>query len=140
MWGVLLALGTPDTRDQVYSFEYPHFFVTHALELAVPLYLLARRQYAVQPAVASTLWYFAVYVLIHLLGYGALSVVTESNLNYVMQPPKPLRRFGRNYRPIAVAGCLITTLVVRHVVVAGILAAFKALCPQRQQQEKEKPE
>lgn len=128
-WGVLVALATPDTRDQVYAFEYPHFFVTHALELLVPLYYLARRRYAVHTSLTSTLFYFACFILLHFGVYEVVSIASEQNLNYIMMPPRPLHKFGKSFRYIAVAAGAATTLLFRHIVVTGVLACIKALAP-----------
>ena len=130
-WGVLVALGTPDTRDQVYSFEYPHFFVTHALELAVPAYLLLRRQYALHTSIASTLHYFGWYLILHFGVYELVSILAEENLNYIMRPPRPLFKFGTSYRYIGVAAGFVVTLVFRHVVVAAVAAVLHWLSPQK---------
>lgn len=130
IWGVLVALGTPDTRDQVYSFEYPHFFVTHILELAVPVYLLLRRQYAVHSSLASTLHYFGWYLVLHFGVYELVSILAEENLNYIMRPPRPLFKFGTDYRYIGVAAGLGVTLLFRHVVVALVVAAAHWVCPE----------
>ena len=124
-----MAIGTPDTRGQVYAFEYPHFYVTHILELAVPVYLLARRQYAIHSSFKSTLWYAALDVLVHFVGFELISIVSEQNLNYMMQPPPPLARFGQLYRYAACAGGMMATIVFRHVVVDGVIALLNFVSP-----------
>jgi len=124
-----MAMGTPDTRGQVYSFEYPHFYVTHILELAVPVYLLARRQYPIHSSFKSTVWYAALDVLVHFVGFELISILSEHNLNYMMQPPPPLVRFGQLYRYAACAGGMLATIVFRHVVVEGVIQVLKLLTP-----------
>jgi uncharacterized membrane protein YwaF len=124
-----MAIGTPDTRGQVYSFEYPHFYITHILELAVPVYILARRQYAVHSSLKSTVWYAALDVLVHFVGFEIISIVSGQNLNYMMQPPPPLAQFGQLYRYAACAGGFMSTIVFRHVVVAAVLAIVDCLVP-----------
>ncbi|CAE7386941.1 tmem164, partial [Symbiodinium sp. KB8] len=112
-WGVLVALATPDTRDQ----------------LLVPLYYLARRRYAVHTSLTSTLFYFACFILLHFGVYEVVSIASEQNLNYIMMPPRPLHKFGKSFRYIAVAAGAATTLLFRHIVVTGVLACIKALAP-----------
>ncbi len=128
-----MAIGTPDTRGQVYAFEYPHFYVTHILELVVPIYLLARRQYAIHTSFKSTLWYAALDVLVHFVGFELISIVSEHNLNYMMQPPPPLVRFGQLYRYAACAGGMVATIVFRHVIVQLVIAALDKILPAPQQ-------
>ncbi|KAI3661700.1 hypothetical protein MP638_002952 [Amoeboaphelidium occidentale] len=128
-WGAILAILTPDYRDQVHPFEFEFFWLEHLVLLFVPLYCFAVDRYYVFPLDMNfaTMAFF-VKAGFHSFLLASAAIVTNNNLNYIMTPPVGiLQRFGEFYRLAMYAACYPITLLTRYFIWEPVYQGIRML-------------
>ena len=87
-WGVLMAIAQPDLRDTTQFLEKEFFWFEHYVLLAIPAYCIWTERFHLIPlnkalAMAS----FFILAAYHSLLLSTVSLVTATNLNYLLAPP-----------------------------------------------------
>ncbi|KAF9426452.1 hypothetical protein BGZ94_006497 [Podila epigama] len=112
MWGTMLALLSPDLRDYDQVFEVENFYIEHYLLLLTPFYMIWSNRYVIWPvSMDVALMSFSFFALYHSAILSATALIKGQNLNYLlMPPPGPLQSFGKWYRPVMYAFCVLLTM------------------------------
>ncbi|KAF8924125.1 TMEM164 family-domain-containing protein [Dissophora ornata] len=122
MWGTMLALLAPDLRDYNLFFEIENFFIEHYLLLLVPVYMIWSNRYVIWPvSMDVALMSFSLFALYHSMILSTMALLKGQNLNYLlMPPPGPLQSFGRWYRPVMYAFCVLLTMT-RYILIEVVI-------------------
>lgn len=120
--GTVLAMSAPDTSDLGRPGEKVVFWTLHAVLLSLPVTWLFTRRFPIyaglRPVAATT----GILLLIAHVPVQALSIVTGTNLTYMMVPPPPMAHLGDAYRlTFSFALLPLIMLITRYVIVGGLL-------------------
>jgi len=108
-------------------FEALNWGVQHGMLLIMPLYLLATRRFGdrVHGGAALFFFSFAAMTLLHYLILVPVSVLTSTNLNYVMCAPPVMQslpiQLGKYYRTPNIVLCGLLAWGLRYIVVDAFL-------------------
>ena len=108
-------------------FEALNWGVQHGMLLLMPLHLLATRRFGerVHGGAALFAFSFAAMTMLHYLVLVPVSVMTGTNLNYVMCAPPSLNSmpfsFGTYYRTPMIMVCGLLAWALRYLIVDAFL-------------------
>jgi len=130
LWGSFIALIVPDFRDYSLLFEVEIFWIEHIALVVIPIYLVYSRRLILWPSSRDIilLSYF-IFALYHIIVLGLVSLMTGSNLNYMLVPPPGFMWLGRWYRIVIFAAGLVFTMMSRYAfakLFAGLIEATPA--------------
>lgn len=128
-YGTWMAVLMPDLKNLILPGEVLYFFTQHGMLLALPAVWLVRRRYALfahSARLTTLMW--ALFALLHFGVLLPVSLMTNTNINYMMMPfngyPKAL--VPQLYRHVVTAACLGLTFLMRLGYVGGIVWATGA--------------
>ncbi|KNE57352.1 hypothetical protein AMAG_03072 [Allomyces macrogynus ATCC 38327] len=138
MWGTLLAIFSPDLRDNKQFLEVENFWFEHYALLITPLIITYNNRLVAFPASRDlALASFLFKALYHSFVLAPVSLRSGNNLNYLlMPPPGPLQWFGELYRLVMYLFCCLLTFATRYVLAEVVLR----IMPRRKGVEKVKGE
>ncbi len=82
--GALLACALPDTSNLRAVGEYAYFFTQHYSMVALCVCWIVRQRYALYEGARPTLLFFAVTALFHFVVLFPISLIFNTNLNYML--------------------------------------------------------
>lgn len=117
-WGVIMAIIAPDLRDSNQFLEKFFFWYEHYILLIIPAYSIYTRRFHIIPGNFDlTMASFFILAVYHSLVLTAISLITATNLNYLLKPPVGiLENFGPYYRAVMYCACLPITFFTRFVI------------------------
>ena len=125
--GPLLGMVGVDLECYPQPFEALNWGVQHALLLLVPLHLVLSRRFAVA-RYSGPAFFAASFFVMCLFHYAVLvpvSLLSGTNLNYMLCPPAgtPLAWFGKWYRPPTLLICATGAWLLRYVALEAFMRA-----------------